>query len=101
MKNIFQKHYRRAKGSPDIALPRKKKAVFIDGDFWHGYKYKKLKARLPEGYWCKKIENNIKRDRKCNRLLRKERWEVLRIWEHEIKKDIDKTLDKIIFFLGT
>lgn len=32
----FQKHYKRALGSPDIALPLKKRAVFIDGDFWHG-----------------------------------------------------------------
>ena len=32
----FQKHYKKAPGTPDIALPRKKKAVFIDGDFWHG-----------------------------------------------------------------
>lgn len=34
----FQKNYKRAMGSPDVALPRKKKAVFIDGDFWHGWK---------------------------------------------------------------
>ena len=52
----FQKHYKRVIGNPDIALPRKKKAVFIDGDFWHGYKFPKLKKRLPKKYWLAKIE---------------------------------------------
>ncbi|RZD19594.1 MAG: hypothetical protein EVG15_00760 [Candidatus Acididesulfobacter diazotrophicus] len=42
-KIYFQKHYKKAIGNPDIALPRKKKAVFIDGDFWHGYQFSKLK----------------------------------------------------------
>ena len=50
-KVYFQKHYKRAVGSPDIALPRKKKAVFIDGDFWHGYQFSKQKERLPKKYW--------------------------------------------------
>ena len=35
----FQKHYERVVGKPDIALPRKRKAVFLDGDFWHGYDF--------------------------------------------------------------
>jgi DNA mismatch endonuclease (patch repair protein) len=39
----FQKHYGRVAGNPDIALPRKKIAIFIDGDFWHGYQFEKIK----------------------------------------------------------
>jgi len=46
-KVYFQKHYNWASGKPDIALPRKKKAVFIDGDFWHGRDYEKRKDSLP------------------------------------------------------
>src|SRR3989338_5385892 len=44
----FQRHYKRAPGNPDIALPKKMKAVFVDGDFWHGYKFRVFKNRLPQ-----------------------------------------------------
>lgn len=95
----FQKHYKRAIGKPDIALPRKKKAIFIDGDFWHGYQFSKQKKRLPKKYWVDKIEGNIKRDRRNRAKLRREGWKVLRVWEHEVIKQFDMTILKIIEFL--
>lgn len=98
-KIYFQKHYKKSLGSPDIALPRKKKAIFIDGDFWHGYKYAVQKQRLPKKYWLKKIEDNIKRDQRNRAKLKREGWKVLRIWEHEIKKNPEKALRKVIKFL--
>lgn len=94
----FQKHYKRVAGCPDIALPRKKKAVFIDGDFWHGYQFSKNKKRLPKKYWQDKIEGNIKRDKYNRSKLEKEGWAVLRVWEHEILKNFDETMSKIINF---
>ena len=98
-KIYFQKHYKRVIGNPDIALPRKKKAVFIDGDFWHGYQFSKQKKRLPKKYWQGKIESNIKRDRRVKARLKREGWQVLRVWEHEVLKNFDKTIDRIIIFL--
>ena len=95
----FQKHYNRALGKPDIALPRKKIAIFIDGDFWHGYRFSKMKDRLPKKYWQQKIENNIKRDRRNQAKLKRDGWKVLRVWEHEVIKKFNKTLDKIEFFM--
>jgi DNA mismatch endonuclease (patch repair protein) len=96
----FQKHYNRISGKPDIAFPRKKKAIFIDGDFWHGYGFAKMKGRLPKKYWVKKIEGNKLRDKKISQKLKKEGWKVLRIWEHEIKMDKEKVIDKIIKFIN-
>jgi len=98
-KVYFQKHYKRAVGNPDIALPRKKKAIFIDGDFWHGYQFLEQKKRLPKKYWLGKIEGNIKRDRRNRARLKKDEWEILRVWEHDILKNFDKTIIKIIDFL--
>lgn len=95
----FQRHYKMVIGSPDIALPKKKKAVFIDGDFWHGYKFSKIKSRLPKEYWRKKIEDNIKRDKFNRSKLRRSGWKVLRVWEHEIDKQRDESFKKIIKFL--
>ena len=98
-KVYFQKHYKRATGNPDIALPREKKAVFIDGDFWHGYQFNKYRDRLLKKYWLSKIEGNIIRDRKNRTKLRRQGWRILRVWEHEVLKNFDKTIDRIIFFL--
>lgn len=97
----FQKHYKRAPGSPDIALPRKKIAIFIDGDFWHGYRFSREKSRLPKKYWRAKIEGNIKRDKKNRLLLRKAGWKVLRVWEHEVEENFQEILDTTESMLTT
>ncbi len=97
----FQKHYDRAVGKPDIALPRRKKAVFLDGDFWHGYDFAKQKEKLPSSFWINKIEENIRRDTKNRTILKNEGWEVLRVWGHEVEKNFDHTINKIITFLAT
>lgn len=98
-KIYFQKHYKRAVGNPDVALPCKKRAVFIDGDFWHGYQFLKQRKRLPKKYWQAKIEDNIKRDRRIRAKLKRDGWQILKIWEHELSKNFDKTIEKIIAFL--
>ena len=84
----FQKHYKNAPGSPDIALPRKKIAIFIDGDFWHGKTLDQLRLRRPdpEDYWVKKIERNIARDREQEKALLSRGWKILRVWEADLKR---------------
>jgi len=97
----FQKHYKRVAGSPDIALPRKKIAVFIDGDFWHGYRFDSYKDRLPKEYWLGKIEANIKRDKRDRMILKRAGWKVMRVWEHDLSRNkIKKTIDKVLYFLN-
>ena len=95
----FQRHYKRVLGTPDIAIPSRKIAVFIDGDFWHGFRYPAWKGRLKNSFWRKKIERNRKRDKLYHGKLRKMGWKVLRVWEHQLKNDFGKTIDKINFFL--
>ena len=81
-------------GNPDFANKRKKIAIFCDGDFWHGYKYSK-KKKLQKKFWRDKIENNMRRDIKYSRKLRREGWSVLRLSEHDIQKNPDKCMRKI------
>ena len=95
----FQQHYSRIWGKPDIAIPSKKIAVFINGDFWHGYRFRKWAKRIPKKYWRKKIESNIARDARNYRKLRKNGWKILRIWGHQVKEKPEKTLSKVISFL--
>lgn len=99
-KVYFQKPYKKAPGSPDIALPRKRIAVFIDGDFWHGWKFEKKREKLPKVYWRAKIEANIRRDKRNFAKLRRQGWRVLRVWEHQLKgKSRASTLERIEAFL--
>ena len=95
----FQKHYKKAAGTPDIALPRKKKAVFIDGDFWHGNNFETLKNKITGEYWLNKIENNIERDIRVNAILEANGWSTLRVWESEINKNTDHSIESIVYFL--
>ncbi|MDD2325322.1 MAG: very short patch repair endonuclease [Alphaproteobacteria bacterium] len=99
-KVYFQKHYKRVKGCPDIAIPSKKIAVFIDGDFWHGYKFDEWKDRVPKEYWRNKIESNIARDRRNRAKLKRDGWKVMRIWGHQLSKSPEKTLGKIETFIS-
>ena len=80
-------------GSPDFQVGNNV-LVFCDGDFWHGYRYAE-KKRSAKKYWREKIEGNMRRDRKVSRRLRRDGWAVLRIWEHDIKKNPDKCMRKI------
>lgn len=103
-KIYFQKHYARAAGKPDIALPRKKKAVFIDGDFWHGKTYDKvLRNRPPDDYWVKKIARNMERDKQQRDGLIDSGWTLLQIWEEDLKRKSTRSeyLQKILEFLVT
>jgi DNA mismatch endonuclease (patch repair protein) len=93
----FRKNCSALAGKPDIAFLDKKLAVFVDGEFWHGYHWeeKKKKIRVNRRYWLPKIEKNILRDKQNNRKLNKEGWKVLRFWQQQIIEDPIKCLTKI------
>jgi DNA mismatch endonuclease (patch repair protein) len=100
----FQKHYRSKEGVVlDVAQPHKKRAVFIDGDFWHGRTVEKIAERRGESdFWTKKLRRNIERDKLQGRLLAEKGWKVMRVWESELNRkrtQID-VLEKISNFLS-
>ena len=87
-------------GKPDIVFRRKKMAVFIDSDFWHGHPKRGVMPKSNRNYWLEKIKQNKERDRKVNRELRKQGWFIIRLWEYDIKKKFDKSLEKVLTVLG-
>ena len=95
----YRIHYKLS-GKPDIVYVSKRVIVFLDGDFWHGYNWKKLGRVPPKKYWQGKIQKNIDRAQKYNRALKKDGWKVLRFWEHEIKQDSQKCIKKVKNALG-
>lgn len=94
----YRKNYRKIPGSPDIAITKYKIAVFVDGEFWHGENWEERKSKLKSNreYWIEKIEENISRDKRNDKLLQEMGWIPLHFWEKEIKKDLDKCVHKII-----
>jgi len=84
-------------GKPDVVLINKKIAVFVDGEFWHGYRWKQKKKKIKDNrdYWIPKIERTIVRDRKNNRQLKRAGWQVIRFWQHQIIEDLPKCIQRI------
>lgn len=81
-------------GKPDFIFKRKKVAVFIDGGFWHGKDFTKIKGKLP-AFWKKKISGNVARDKNVNKKLKSKGWTVLRVWDSQIKKHPEKYIRKV------
>jgi DNA mismatch endonuclease (patch repair protein) len=73
-------------GKPDFVFPNGRLAVFIDGCFWHGCPRCALKSKSNAAYWSPKISGNVVRDRRITKVLKNAGWDVMRIWEHTIKK---------------
>ena len=68
---------------PDIAFPRRRVAVFIDGCFWHGCPEHGRRPAIRNGhYWTPKIAGNVERDRRQVEALQGGGWQVLRFWAH-------------------
>lgn len=88
---------RRLPGSPDIAIGKYKLAVFIDGEFWHGYDWIHRRERLRSNrdYWIAKIEENIARDARNDCLLRAMDWRPIHFWEREVKRDLPGCVDTV------
>src|SRR5208337_4277710 len=82
----YRIHADRLPGKPDMAFIRAKVAVFIDGDFWHGWRFPRWREKIGD-YWREKIDRNRRRDAEHCRKLRSQGWLVIRIWEHEIERD--------------
>jgi len=90
----FRKHNTKLPGKPDIIFPREKLVVFLDGDFWHGYRFPLWEKNIPK-FWRKKIGETRKRDLRNFAKLRRMGWSVLRIWEHSIEQKLNDVVDRI------
>ena len=95
----FRKHVKDLPGKPDIVFSRLKVLVFVDGDFWHGYRFPAWEHKLSE-FWRKKISQTRKRDVKNRRKLREMGWTVIRLWQHELKQDFEGSVNRILSAVG-
>lgn len=94
----YRKNDKKLPGCPDIMLPKYKTVILINGCFWHKHNCKRFVwPASNEEYWKKKILRNVERDVVNEKALNKLGWNVLVVWECELKKStIDERLEALV-----
>ena len=93
----YRKNVKKMPGSPDIVLPKYKTCIFVNGCFWHRHKGCKY-ATTPStntDFWNGKFNKNVENDIRNRKALIELGWQVIVIWECEIKQDYLKKMDQI------
>lgn len=93
----YRKNDSRFPGSPDIVLPKYKTVIFVNGCFWHGHENCKQK-HIPKSnseFWERKINRNIENDKKNQHAISMMGWNVLVVWECELKGNPEKFLKEL------
>jgi DNA mismatch endonuclease, patch repair protein len=84
----FRLHARTLPGSPDLVLPRYKAAIFVHGCFWHRHKgctsAYEPKSRID--FWMRKFQENVARDKRQTRALKKAGWRIAIVWECGLRR---------------
>ena len=91
----FRKHVKDLPGKPDIVFSKRRIAVFVDGDFWHGYRFPSWEHKVAD-FWKKKITGNRERDAKNHRRLREMGWTVIRLWQHQLETDFEECIARVL-----
>ncbi|MCB0553016.1 MAG: very short patch repair endonuclease [Phaeodactylibacter sp.] len=92
----YRLHWKKAPGRPDIAFPGKKVAIFVNGCFWHRCPH--CDPHMPRSntaFWEEKFKKNVSRDKKKAKLLEDEGWEVLTVWECQIKGNVEECVNQV------
>ena len=99
----YRKNVRTLPGCPDIVLPKYHTVIFVNGCFWHKHDCGRFVwPASNEEYWKKKILRNVERDEVNTKALKELGWNVLVVWECELKKaTIDERLEKLAYEIRT
>ena len=94
----YRKNVRKLPGCPDIVLPKYKTAIFVNGCFWHKHDCPRFVwPSSNQEYWIPKISRNVQRDWENYHELRESGWNVLVIWECQLKKKLfDSTTEQLV-----
>lgn len=88
----FLGNRRQLPGSPDLVIPSRNLAIFVNGCFWHGCPRCFRAPKHNRVWWMRKIEGNRRRDRRATRALRRLGYSVIHIWEHDNEERIIRRL---------
>ncbi len=94
----YRKNFVNLPGKPDIVLKKYKTVIFVHGCFWHRHENCR-KSHLPKSnidFWKEKIKRNKQRFEEVSRQLEKQGWNVVVIWECEIREHFENTMKKLV-----
>lgn len=80
---------------PDLVFPRRKLSIFVDGCFWHGCPRHYVAPERNSSFWQGKLECNRTRDVRDKQRLEDAGWDVLRIWECEVDRELDRVVQEV------
>ena len=86
----YRLHVSTLPGKPDLVFTRLKKIIEVRGCFWHQHEGC-IDSHIPKSrveYWGPKLTNNLKRDERNEKKLRRQGWKILALWECEVIKGI-------------
>lgn len=87
-------------GKPDISIKKYKVVIFIDSCYWHGCDIHGNTPKSNHEYWTKKLERNKERDQEVSSYYVNCGWSILRIWEHQLKKNsFEESINEICCFI--
>lgn len=94
----FRKNDKRLPGKPDVVLPKYHTVIFIHGCFWHRHPGCKdtTTPKTRTEYWLDKFERNVANDRARYEALEAAGWNVITLWECDINKRFDETMDRVV-----
>jgi DNA mismatch endonuclease (patch repair protein) len=81
-------------GKPDFVFRGSRLAIFVDGCFWHRCPLHGSIPATNAQFWSEKLSRNAKRDQAVNAHLDASGWQVIRIWQHELR-DSQRVAEKI------
>ncbi len=93
----YRIHWKKAPGSPDIAFPGRKIAIFVNGCFWH--RCPNCKPSYPKTnvkFWTEKFQKNIERDKRKIDILHLAGWKTFTFWECNINNDSKKIIKTLM-----
>ena len=84
----YRLHVKDMPGKPDIVLPKYKTVIFVHGCFWHGHEHCRyfVVPKTRTDWWLNKINTNIAKDTKAVIDLIKDGWNVITLWECQLKR---------------
>lgn len=95
----FRRNTKNLFGKPDISIKKYKVVIFIDSCFWHQCPIHGNLPKTNSSFWKKKLDRNVERDREVNEYYKGAGWKIKRVWEHEIKDDLEKVVKELVVFI--
>lgn len=94
----FRKNDKRLPGKPDVVLPKYHTVIFVHGCFWHRHPGCRDVAtpKTRTEFWLDKFEKNVVNDRINREALEAAGWKVITLWECDIRKRFDETMETVV-----